>query len=182
MILRIIPVGEVPAFVFSSVKDELEGLSIECRLMDKIMLPKEALHSMRGQYNAQTLIEILSNNSEAKFIDKSIPTLLITNADLFYGSASFVFGIEYPAKSCSVVSLARLRPEFYGERPATGILAERTIKEVIHELGHHLGMNHCHNSKCVMSFSPSVGDIDKKQKDFCNECKLNMMTQGISLG
>jgi archaemetzincin len=181
MILRLVPVGEVPTFILNFIREELEGLSIECRLMDKIAIPKEAFYKMRSQYDAKIVMDILSNNAEARFIDRSMPTMLITNYDLFYGSSSFIFGLEYPARSCSIISLARLRPEFYGEHPATGVLAERTMKEVMHELGHHICMDHCQNSKCVMSMSSSVKEIDKKDKDFCDRCKVNMMTRGISL-
>jgi len=51
----------------------------------------------------------------------------------------------------------------------------------VHEIGHHLGLEHCHNRWCVMSFSPSVNDVDVKQKAFCNDCKIKMITRGISL-
>jgi predicted Zn-dependent protease len=34
----------------------------------------------------------------------------------------------------------------------------------------------------VMSFSPSVFDIDKKQKEFCDDCKIRLMTKGINIG
>jgi archaemetzincin len=78
--------------------------------------------------------------------------------------------------------LARLREEFYDQRPNKDILEERTVKEVVHEMGHYIGLEHCMNSVCVMSFSSSVADIDKKLKDFCDNCKLDLMTRGISLG
>lgn len=179
MLLRLIPVGEVPAFVMNSIKDEMEGLGLECRMMEKIALPKEAYHSGRGQYNGQTLIEVALKNSEAEFIDSSMPTLLITYADMYFGNSSFIFGLEYPAKSCAIISLFRLRTEFYGERPVSSTLADRAVKEAVHELGHHIGMEHCKNNRCVMSFSSSASDIDKKGKDFCDACKLEMMTRGI---
>ena len=182
MMLKIVPIGEVPESVMTHVKDEMENLNIESRIMNKIPVPKEALNPWNKQYNARTLIELLSNSSEVKFIEQSIYTLMITNVDMFYEKSSFVFGIEYPAKSCAIVSLARLRPEFYGERPSMWTVEERVSKEAIHEIGHHLGLEHCSFSKCVMSFSSTVFDIDKKEKDFCNECKLKMMTRGISIG
>jgi archaemetzincin len=182
MIVKLVPVGRVPESVFTSIKDDFENLNIETRLMNELPVPKEALNPWNKQYNARALIEILLNSSEVKFIEKSILTIMVTNVDIYYEKSSFVFGLEYPAKSCAIVSLARLRPEFYGERPSSFAVEERVGKEAVHEFGHHLGLDHCRNSRCVMSFSPTVFDIDKKDKDFCNECKLRMMTRGISLG
>jgi archaemetzincin len=81
-----------------------------------------------------------------------------------------------------IVSTSRLRPEFYDSKPNAGLLEERTVKEVIHEIGHYFGLDHCENSKCIMNFSPSVFDVDKKGKEFCDDCKIKLMTRGINLG
>lgn len=182
MFLRIVPVGEFPEGILNLVKDELENLSIKCRILPKISIPKEAYNQWRKQYNAEVVMNMLSNVSEVKFIDKSIPTLLLTDSDLYYSGLNFIFGLEDPTKSCAIVSLARLKPEFYDERPARGLLEDRVVKEVIHELGHYVGLDHCQNAKCVMSFSPSVFDVDKKQKEFCDDCKIRLMTKGINIG
>jgi archaemetzincin len=182
MFLRIVPVGEFSEGILNAVKGELEDLNIKSRIMTKVYIPKESYNQWRKQYNAEMVMSILSVASEAKFIDKSIPTLLLTDADLYYNGLNFIFSLEDPAKSCAVVSLARMRPEFYDERPARGLLEDRTVKEVVHVLGHYLGLDHCFNIRCVMNFSPSVFDVDKKQKDFCEECKIKMMTRGINLG
>jgi archaemetzincin len=106
---------------------------------------------------------------------------MITDVDLYYGVPNFVFGLEDPATSSSIVSITRLRPEFYDEKPNIILLGERTTKEVLHEIGHYLGLNHCQNVECVMCFSPSAGDIDAKQKYFCESCKITLMTKGVSL-
>jgi len=182
MFLRIVPVGDFPEGILNLVKDELENLNIKSRIMPKIPIPKEAYNQWRKQYNAEVVMNLLSNVSEVKFIDKSIPTLLLTDFDLYYAGLNFIFGLEEPTKSCAIVSLARLKPEFYDERPSRGLLEERTIKEVMHELGHYIGLDHCQNIKCVMSFSPSVFDVDKKLKEFCDDCKVKMITRGINIG
>ena len=182
MFLRIVPVGEFPEGILNLVKDELENLSIKCRILPKISIPKEAYNQWRKQYNAEVVMNMLSNVSEVKFIDKSIPTLLLTDSDLYYSGLNFIFGLEDPTKSCAIVSLARLKPEFYDEKPARNLLEDRVVKEVIHELGHYVGLDHCQNAKCVMSFSPSVFDFDKKQKEFCDDCKIRLMTKGINIG
>lgn len=182
MFLRIVPIGEISEGILNQVKNELENLNIKSRIMQKIDIPKEAYNQWRKQYNAEVIMEKLSEVSEVKFIDKSIPTLLLTDFDLYYSGLNFVFGLEYPMKSCAIVSIARLKPEFYDETPERGLLEDRTVKEVIHELGHYVGLDHCYNSKCVMSFSSSVFDVDKKQKEFCEDCKVRLIAKGINLG
>jgi archaemetzincin len=182
MFLRIIPVGVSLTEILGDVKNELEFyLNIKCRIMAKLPMPKEAFNQWRKQYNAEIIMDLLSKSSEAKFIDKNIPILMVTDYDLYYAGLNFIFGLEDPAKNSAIVSIARLRPEFYDETPNVKLLKERTIKEVIHEIGHYLGLEHCDNVSCVMSFSPSIADVDTKKKRFCEDCKVKLMTKGIYL-
>jgi archaemetzincin len=181
MFIRVIPVGKIQQQILDAVQAELQDrLDARCRLMDKQDVPNESYNQWRKQYNAEVVMNTISRSLSGKFIDKNIPTLILTDADLYYSGLNFVFGLEDPEKSTAIVSIARLKPEFYKERPDAKKLLERTVKEVIHEIGHYLGLDHCHNNYCVMCFSPSVQDVDIKDKNFCKECKIKMMTKGIS--
>lgn len=70
----------------------------------------------------------------------------------------------------ALISLARLRPEFYGLPPNKDVLKIRALKEAIHEIGHVLGLIHCENKRCVMSFSNSIIDVDLKDWRYCKKC------------
>ncbi|MFH0929592.1 MAG: archaemetzincin family Zn-dependent metalloprotease [Candidatus Aenigmatarchaeota archaeon] len=182
MFLRIVPVSIIPQRVLDMVQSEIETvLRIKCRIMPKLAIPEDSFNRWRKQHNAGTILTKLSSESAVKFIDKSIPTVMLIDSDLYYEGLNFVFSLENPTISCFIVSIARMRPEFYDEKPDINLLAERATKEVIHEIGHHLGLRHCTNMECVMCFSPSVGDIDAKQKYFCESCKISLMTMGVRL-
>ena len=45
------------------------------------------------------------------------------------------------------------------------------VKEAIHELGHTFGLFHCNNKLCVVYFSNSLYDTDRKGKRLCLDCK-----------
>jgi archaemetzincin len=75
------------------------------------------------------------------------------------------------ASGTAIVSLYRLRPEYYGLAPDEASLLERATKEIVHELGHTFGLGHCPNNKCVMHFSNSLADTDLKKAHFCNMCR-----------
>lgn len=182
MLVRIVPVGNPPMKLLEIAANELQTiLNAKCRILAKVPIPKDTFNYWRKQYDAEKIMNSLSGLPEVKFIDKSIPTMLVTDEDIYYSGLNFVFGLEDPVKNCCIVSIARLKQEFYDQKPNPTILIDRTVKEIIHELGHSLGLDHCQNSYCVMCFSPSVKDVDTKRKEFCSDCKVRMMTRGISL-
>jgi archaemetzincin len=67
-----------------------------------------------------------------------------------------------------------LRDEFYGLPPNPAALKSRLVKEAVHELGHTFGLVHCPNACCVMYFSNSLGDTDRKGPGFCSACKARL--------
>ncbi len=182
MFVRVVPVGRISGKLVSEVCSEVEGLmNVRFKALAGIETPSIAWNHMRRQYDAGKIINILSKNSEAVFIGKDMPTLGITEDDVYYNGLNFVFGIEEPQTSCLLVSIARLKPEFYKERPNSMVLKDRTVKEVIHEIGHHIGLDHCIHPFCVMSFSPSARDVDAKQKDFCKSCRIKLAIRGVNI-
>jgi archaemetzincin len=70
----------------------------------------------------------------------------------------------------ALLSLARLRPEFHGAPPDLGVLTKRACTEALHEVGHLLGLAHCADKRCAMSFSVNVPNIDAKRPALCVDC------------
>ncbi|MFQ6009605.1 MAG: archaemetzincin family Zn-dependent metalloprotease [Candidatus Aenigmatarchaeota archaeon] len=182
MLIRIIPVGNPPQKILETIKASLPDIfNSEVRMMPALDVPQDSYNHWRKQYNAEKIIDILSKEKAAKFIDRSIPSLFIIDQDIYYDGLNFVFGVEDPIHSSAIISLTRLKPEFYGKGVNLLVLSDRAVKEAVHEIGHHLGLGHCRHPFCVMAFSPSVEDVDNKQRYFCRDCKVRAATRGISL-
>jgi len=64
----------------------------------------------------------------------------------------------------------RLHADFYGLPADEDLLLARTVKEVVHELGHGCGLVHCPDYSCVMSSSTYVEDVDLKAESYCRDC------------
>jgi archaemetzincin len=90
-----------------------------------------------------------------------------------------VFGEAQMGGPASVVSLHRLRQEFYGLPADVNLLARRLLTECVHELGHTLDLTHCHDYTCVMAASHAVEWIDLKNNGFCEDCgeKIRVVAQ-----
>ncbi len=121
------------------------------------------------QYPAREFLQYLQSFAAEKTL-----VAAIADPDLSFPGLNFVFGLSDPENGVSVVSLHR----FLGKKKVTRSdrrAFERTLKTVVHELGHLYGLSHCKDQKCAMFFSFNVADTDYKQKQFCGRCaeKLN---------
>jgi predicted Zn-dependent protease len=92
--------------------------------------------------------------------------LAVTEADLYADDLNFVFGIAQSGGRAAVISLCRLG---LGADPP--LRRDRALKEAVHELGHALGLVHCPDPKCVMHFSNSLADTDRKGSALCPVCQ-----------
>lgn len=91
--------------------------------------------------------------------------------DLFIPILTYIFGQAMLSDQAAIVSVYRLRNELYGLKQDEELLHSRTVKEVIHELGHTYGLIHCHVPSCVMRSSTYVEDIDQKSSNLCVRCR-----------
>ncbi len=182
MFVRVVPLGIVHEKVLDSVCLALrETFGAKCKHFTGVPLPEGSMNRWRKQHDAEFILDKIKDDPSVKFIDTSIPTLILTEEDLYYKAMNFIFGIEEPDRGICLISLKRLRPEFYDQKNNPIVLAERIEKEAIHSIGHYLGLKHCRYGWCVMYPSGSVNDIDKKKKQFCNNCELKLTMKGTKL-
>ncbi len=97
-------------------------------------------------------------------------TVGITGADLRAADLDYVFGYAAPERGIAVISLSRLREGTTGRRGGRRLLIERASKEVLHEVGHLMGLGHCDQPQCVMHYSQVLQDTDRKDCGYCARC------------
>ncbi len=137
--------------------------------------PDYALDAERNQYSSTVILRQLAQTG----LPEVTRFLALTDVDLFIPMVTFVYGQaqlsspsepDFDRRKFAVVSLARLRQQFYGLSPDKDLTVRRLRKEVSHELGHTFGLVHCGDKSCLMSLSTEVFQIDMKSDDFCRSC------------
>ncbi len=143
-----------------------EIFKIEVVVYGQLTLPTQAFNALRRQYLASSLLEVL-------LYTKGAPNeivLGVTNEDLYEPNLNFVFGIATPLYGLALISTKRLHNSFYGLEEDDELYLRRVLTEAVHEIGHTLGLAHCPNPHCVMHFSNTLQDTDKKGYRFCPSC------------
>lgn len=136
-----------------------------CRVRPERLNVAAAHDRMRNQHHSTAILQAMQPLAEP-----GVRLLAVTSLDLYVPVLTFVFGEAQLNGSCAVVSLHRLREEFYGLPAREELMRERLVKEAVHELGHTYGLLHCDDWRCVMTSSHAVERLDVKGAAFCILC------------
>ncbi len=164
----IIPIGRLDIRTLYFTKERLEerfNVVIDIgRQQDE---PTYAYHKGKNQYHSTKILKRIHKLRLTGY-DK---ILGIADVDLYVPDRTFVFGEANMKKKVAIISLTRLRQEFYDLPYDFDIFKKRIIIEAVHEIGHTFGLHHCTSNTCVMFLSRTISDSDQKGADFCVNCK-----------
>ncbi len=144
-----------------------------CRIRPETFDINFAQDGRRGQYYSTAILQRME-----RACDPDARVIGVTDCDLYVPVLTFVFGEAQLDGNCAMVSLARLKEEFYGLPPREDLLRERLVKEAAHELGHTFGLRHCGDWRCVMASSHAVERLDVKGSEFCRSCRKPVFQNG----
>jgi Predicted Zn-dependent proteases len=167
--IYVAPIGAVDGEILTALETSLwHAFGFEVRRMTPLEEPAYAFDAQRSQYSSTMILRDLVGRCPVD----AVRVLGITEKDLCIPMLSFIYGQAQLRGMVSIVSLARLRQEFY-TLPANGmLLLGRLAKEALHEIGHTFGLIHCLDKGCPMSLATNIHQLDLKGIDFCTSCSI----------
>lgn len=167
MEIVLVAVGEIDREMMDWLKNDLSAVfNKKVIIGDGMPEPDYAYHKKRKQYLSTAILNAIFEKKEYASYEK---ILGILDHDLYVPELNFVFGEA--SRKVAVISLTRLRQMFYHLPEDRDLFHQRVLTEAVHELGHTFGLGHCKNPRCVMFFSNSLMDTDRKGFEFCPKCR-----------
>jgi archaemetzincin len=170
MKIGVLAVGQVPREVLLELVQALPRIfpDTACSVIEEpLPIPADAFVKKRNQYSSSVILAQINVFAAGNAgFDR---VLGVVDVDVFASGLNYVFGEACMPGKAALISLWRLKPDFYGETAGSDVLVSRALKEAVHELGHTLGLKHCAKGFCVMHFSNSIFETDKKQSLFCEQ-------------
>lgn len=183
MKIGVLTIGQVEKAVLKRIQKGVMRVfpDTTCKVIDgKMFLREITLDKKRKQYRSHAILNEVQGYA-VKNLDLN-RVLGVVDADIFVPELNFVFGEAVCPGKVALISLWRLKPEFYGDGHDVELFYARAVKEAVHELGHTFGLQHCSLSSCVMHFSNGISDTDVKHGLFCNKCYSQVKTSIKRLG
>ncbi|MFP3869502.1 MAG: archaemetzincin family Zn-dependent metalloprotease [Syntrophobacteria bacterium] len=164
----ICPLGLVDGSILLHLGSRIQQCcQVRCSVGESLENPAYAFDREREQHCCKRILRRLDHYDSPQFRR----VLAVTEADLFIPILRYVFGAAQMGGRCAVVSMHRLRPQYYGDKDDQRLFLDRLVKTALHELGHSLGLTHCQRRTCVMYSSSRIQDTDAKMADFCPTCR-----------
>jgi len=163
----LVAVGEIDRNIMDPLRNDLNRIFNKQVSIGKGMPdPDYAYNKKRNQYLSTAILNAITEQKEYAPYEKILGMI---DHDLYVPELNFVFGEA--SRKAAVISITRLRQTFYHLPEDQSLFQRRVLTEAVHELGHTFGLGHCQNPRCVMFFSNSLTDTDRKGSEFCQKCK-----------
>lgn len=167
----LLPVGRLPREDLEILSRDLLAIGTACTVGRSVPLPPCAYDRRRNQYLANAFLALAAQAAPA-LADPRDRALAVTEMDLYADDLNFVLGMAESHGRTAVISLCRL-----GHSADPQARRLRALKEAVHELGHTLGLAHCPDAECVMHFSNTLVDTDRKGSSLCAVCERKLVAR-----
>lgn len=143
--------------VFDRSVDILKGMKV----------PEESYNVIRGQNYASVILNKLERvkANQREFI------VGLLEEDIYLPDEAFIIGYSDTVLRTAVVSLFRIRQEFYGLPEDDKKVFSRLFKQSIFHLSPLFELPSCRNPRCINYYSQKMFDIDSKGEKFCDLCR-----------
>jgi archaemetzincin len=166
--VRLLELGDVPPRLGEAVLAGLRPPIVGGEVEQAAAGLEPCRDANRGQLDAGCVLQLVPTPPAGW------STIGLVGVDLFLPALTYVFGASELGARRGVLSWVRLRPEQMGEA-GWRLFVRRVTVELVHELGHALGLIHCPVTDCPMHRTLWAEAVDLKNVEYCPACRAGLV-------
>lgn len=169
--ISLVPIGKIEERILSYLQVQLAAKlkagNLEIKLRPALALPEQVKKEQPGQGLSALVLASLARTGTPE-LDEYV--LAVIDEDLTDPAIEYVLAEAAPALRLGVISLARLRQEFYKLPPEEEVFSARLLKLALQTLGTLWGLARCPDVKCPMAHGRNTHELDRKYTVYCLNC------------
>jgi archaemetzincin len=173
--IALLPLDDIEAFVLKYLTVVLNRTFP----FQFVVNPPEGFHAVvppplyGGRCHSTQVLKVLSPLAPAD----ALKSLALSERDLYSPIFTAYFGEALLGGCCALVSLHRLRQEYYDLAPDRALFLSRCEKVATHEVAHTFGLVHCRDKNCIMYSAHSIVEVDARSSCFCPDCAVALRSK-----
>jgi archaemetzincin len=166
------PLGSFDSALFDQIANGLTAeLGVVVQRESAVDLPRAAYYARNRRYRAERLLDFLRGRVRAP-VNRILGVTEVDISTTAHGVYDWgILGLgDLPGPAC-VISMFRCRRN---ARDAAQVRF-RMVTTCVHEVGHTLGLDHCPDTRCLMTDARgTVRTIDQSSGRLCNRCRARL--------
>jgi len=167
----LVPLGEVDFILVNRLATNIGPIfNRSVDILKGMKVPEESYNVIRGQNYASVILNKLERvkANQREFI------MGILEEDIYMPDEPYIIGNSDTVSKTSIISLYRIRQEFYGLPEDDKKVFSRAFKQVIFHLSPLFDLPACRNPRCINYYSQKMFDVDSKGEKFCDVCQRKL--------
>ncbi len=168
----VVPLGEVDFMMVNKLATNIGPVfNRSVDILKGLKVPEEAYNVIRNQHYATIILsklERIKANHKEKI-------LAICEEDIYLPDEAYILAHSDSVAGTAIVSLYRIRQEFYGLPEDDTKIYSRLYKQAIQQIAYLNNIAGCRNPICVHYYSTNMMDIDSKSEKLCDICKRQLV-------
>ena len=165
--IAVVPLGPVASAELDFAEATIASrFGVKTLRLPETAIPRSMFRADRGQWDADRLLELLFD----MLPDNCQRIIGVLATDMFAAGRTFVFGYGHLRDGMAVYSTARFCEEWYGRPADLAKQQSRSLRCIVHELGHTFGNPHCEACDCIMRAVSGLEALDALSETYCTSC------------
>lgn len=167
----LVPLGEIDFLLVNRLATNIGPVfdrSVD--ILKGMKVPEESYNVIRGQNYAS----VISNKLERVKANQREFIVGLLEEDIYLPDEAYIIGQSDTVSRTAVISLYRIRHEFYGLPENEKKIFSRLFKQTIFHISPLFELSSCRNPRCINYFSQKMFDIDSKGEKFCGICERKL--------